>query len=765
MVSVATAILIRRNLKRHWGRLVTLGILTLLAAAVANLAMIVATGYNSNFDRRAQELGTTDLIVLDPLPRSPVAETLRADERVTEVDVQGLRGRWSSVKVGGTDLSSLFLFTPDQDWSRNQYRVTARAETTFDDGIVIPFTLASDYPLGETITIRADGQDHTFHVQGYLEATHFAGRSFGVMLFVTNPGVDVTGWTNQITLTSANVIADVDADKVLADTEAAVRASAGQDVQLSSASVALLRTGGGLGPGVFALSLLAFAAVLLLVVVIVLRTLIAEAISQDSTAIGALKAFGYRTGRIIASVALPYVLGGAAAALAGIALSYLVLPALSWQLSQQGAVVWSPGLNPFAGLVSAAVLLAPIALAAGLAALRVRSLSPVVALRGGLEAHDFRAQPFPLDRARGAVPERLGLGHSLVHPGRAAATTMVLALVLVFASFAVGMVRIQPNLAHFLVGDYADVTVERMHSEDVGATLEKIRQLPGVEKAYRHDSLTLTISGRQIAGRAVQDFDVLSSSAYEGREPRHDNEIAIGPRVADLTGAGIGDTIAVDFQGQSQDFLVVGLLQGSRRLGMFADLTYDGVRRIVPEHRPTGLWVFGRPGQSSGELRSQAEALTPSGSVGDMKQAMETESRPYSDMMLGLIATIVTLTVATTALVTGVVITTQIRQQARDFGVLKALGFASRQLRRQILAGLLPPLLLGATLGGVAGWFALAPGFGALLAGVGFRKVELGVEPWMILVVAVGVVLLGTLVAWGASARVKRISAYALITE
>ena len=342
---------------------------------------------------------------------------------------------------------------------------------------------------------------------------------------------------------------------------------------------------------------------------------------------------------------------------------------------------------------------------------------------------------------------------------------MVLALVLVFASFAVGMVRIQPNLAHFLIGDYADVTVERMHSEDVDATLEKIRQLPGVEKAYRHDSLTLTISGRQIAGRAVQDFDVLSTSAYEGREPRHDNEIAIGPRVADLTGAGIGDTIAVDFQGQSQDFLVVGLLQGSRQLGMFADLTYDGVRRIVPEHRPTGLWVFGRPGQSSGELRSQAEALTPSGSVGDMKQAMETESRPYSDMMLGLIATIVTLTVATTALVTGVVITTQIRQQARDFGVLKALGFASRQLRRQILAGLLPPLLLGATLGGVAGWFALAPGFGALLAGVGFRKVELGVEPWMILVVAVGVVLLGTLVAWGASARVKRISAYTLITE
>ena len=96
---------------------------------------------------------------------------------------------------------------------------------------------------------------------------------------------------------------------------------------------------------------------------------------------------------------------------------------------------------------------------------------------------------------------------------------------------------------------------------------------------------------------------------------------------------------------------------------------------------------------------------------------------------------------------------------------MKALGFTSRQVRRQILAGLLLPLLIGAGLGGAVGWFALTPGFGALLAPIGFRKVDLGVEPWMIGAVVVGVVLLGVAVAWVASARVKRISAYALITE
>ena len=72
-------------------------------------------------------------------------------------------------------------------------------------------------------------------------------------------------------------------------------------------------------------------------------------------------------------------------------------------------------------------------------------------------------------------------------------------------------------------------------------------------------------------------------------------------------------------------------------------------------------------------------------------------------------------------------------------------------------------LLIGAGLGGAVGWFALTPGFGALLAPIGFRKVDLSVEPWMI--GAVGVVLLGVAVPWVASARVKRISAYALITE
>ncbi len=764
MVSVATAILIRRNLKRHWGRLITLGILTLLAAAVVNLALIVTTDFNSNFDRRAQELATTDLIILDPLPNSPISELLSADERVAQVDVHGLRGRWASVEVGGSELSSLFLFMPSQSWSHNQYRVTDRAETTFDDGLLIPFTLASEYPLGERITIRADGQDHSFHVQGYLEATHFTGRAFGVMLFVTNPGLDVTQWTNQVTLTSANVTAGVDAEQVLADTQAEVRAM-DDDVQLSSSAIEQVRTGSGLAPSVFALSLLAFAVVLLVVVVIVLRTLIAEAIAQDSTAIGTLKALGYRTGSILATVAVPYILGGALAALVGIVLSYLLLPTMSWQLSLQGVLQWNPGINPLAGLVSVAVLLAPIALAAVLAALRVRSLSPVVALRGGIEAHDFTAQPLSLERARGSVPERLGLGHALAHPGRTTATAMVLALVLVFASFAVGMVKVQPNLVHFLVGDHADVSVERMNPVDVAATLETVRQLPGVELAYRHDDLTLNISGREISGRAVQDYSVLSTSAYEGRQPRHDNEVAIGTRVADITGAGIGDTIVIEFQGQSRDFLVVGLLQGARQLGMFADLTYDGVRRMVPEYQPTGLWVMGEHGESSGELRNRVAEVTPSGTVADMAQTLAAEARPYSDIMLGLIATIITLTVATTVLVTGVVITTQIRQQARDFGVLKALGFTSSQLRRQILAGLFPSLLVGAVLGGVAGWFALSPGFGALLAPVGFRKVDLNVEPWMIMSVVAGVVLLGMLVAWGTSARVNRISAYALITE
>lgn len=760
---MATAILIRRNLKRHWGQLVALGVLTLLAASVANIALVVVRDFTPNFDQRSAELYATDLVIVDPLPESPVADILHNDARVTEVETRELRARWASVRLGGADLTSLFLFaSKSQTWDHNQYRITQRAAQSFDDGIIIPFSLASDYALGGSITIRADGQDHSFHVQGYLEGTYFGGRSFGILLFVT--GVDVTEWANQVSLTAANVAADADADEVATYAEAAVRADY-PDVNLVSSTLSQLRTGGGLGTTVFALSLLAFAAVLLLVVVIVLRTLVVEAVSQDSTAIGALKAFGYRTGRIVAAVAVPYIAGAVASAVAGVAAGYLVLPTLSHQLSLQGSVAWTPGLDVGAGLISVVVMLMPIIVTAGLAALRVRSLSPVSALRGGLESHDFSAQPPLLDRTPGGVPERLGFGHSLAHLGRTAATTMVLALVLVFATFAVGMVKVQPNLAHFLIGDYADVALRGIEPGDLDATLVRVGQLPGVEQAYRHDDLTLDIAGRQVAGQAVENYEVLKSLVYEGREPAHDNEIALGPRVVELTGAGVGDTVSVSFQGQTKDFLVVGLLQGARYLGMFADLTYDGVRHLVPEYQPTGLWVFGKVGQSSADLRQAIASVAPSGTAVDMRQSIQSESRPYADMMLGLIGVIVVLTAATTVVVTGIVITTQIRQQARDFGVLKALGFTSRQVRRQILAGLLLPLLIGAGLGGAVGWFALTPGFGALLAPIGFRKVDLGVEPWMIGAVVVGVVLLGVAVAWVASARVKRISAYALITE
>ena len=45
-----------------------------------------------------------------------------------------------------------------------------------------------------------------------------------------------------------------------------------------------------------------------------------------------------------------------------------------------------------------------------------------------------------------------------------------------------------------------------------------------------------------------------------GREPRHDNEIAIGGRLAERIGHGVGDTISVEVGGARRDYLVTGLL-------------------------------------------------------------------------------------------------------------------------------------------------------------------------------------------------------------
>ena len=111
------------------------------------------------------------------------------------------------------------------------------------------------------------------------------------------------------------------------------------------------------------------------------------------------------------------------------------------------------------------------------------------------------------------------------------------------------------------------------------------------------------------------------------------------------------------------------------------------------------------------------------------------------------------------------VIRTTILRRRREFGIQKAVGFTSMQLMNQIALNLTPSILLGVVIGAVAGFYGFNPMMGVFMSGMGIVKVDLPSPPDQITVVCLALVAMAYAVSLLIALRIRKISAYALVSE
>lgn len=100
-----------------------------------------------------------------------------------------------------------------------------------------------------------------------------------------------------------------------------------------------------------------------------------------------------------------------------------------------------------------------------------------------------------------------------------------------------------------------------------------------------------------------------------------------------------------------------------------------------------------------------------------------------------------------------------------EFGIKKAMGFTSRQLRLQLSLSLLLPAISAALLGSVGGYFLVNPLFNAVFSSYGIKNSDLTVKPMMIAITALSVLALVFVLSFIMSRRMKKVAAYKLISE
>jgi len=336
----------------------------------------------------------------------------------------------------------------------------------------------------------------------------------------------------------------------------------------------------------------------------------------------------------------------------------------------------------------------------------------------------------------------------------------------------------------------------------------------GVKAVNGNDGMDKDIP---LIAEVYEDYSETSTIILiKGRFPEHENELCVTVQsLKMIVGAQIGDTITLEYGKVKKDYVITGVVNSVVNPNTVY-FTTAGFKRMNPVYTPLAFDIYLNEGADSKEFaallrerygkeiadykddeitgdtleekiraaadKKMAEAMTKQGvsymeyaiSVGDkiitgstslMKIKTLTfereEVEEVADMLLVSFAGIAGIMMAVSAIVVSLILSilmaSTIRRQYKELGIMKGLGYTSRELKFQLAFRIVPVAVLAVILGTV---------LSILLIGVVNAFVcKVIVSASSIILMDTAVLLYCFICAYISARRIKKISVYELISE
>ena len=336
----------------------------------------------------------------------------------------------------------------------------------------------------------------------------------------------------------------------------------------------------------------------------------------------------------------------------------------------------------------------------------------------------------------------------------------------------------------------------------------------GVKAVNGNDGMDKDIP---IIAEVYEDYSETSTIILtKGRLPEHENELCVTVQsLKMIIGAQMGDTITLEYGKVKKDYVITGIVNSVVNPNTVY-ITKEGFKRMNPVYTPPAFDIYLNEGTDSKEFaellrerygkeiadykddeitgdtleekiraaadKKMAEAMTKQGvsymeyaiSVGDktitgstslMKIKTLTFEREdieeVADMLLVSFAGIAGIMMAVSAIVVSLILSilmaSTIRRQYKELGIMKGLGYTSRELKFQLAFRIVPVAVLAVILGTV---------LSILLIGVVNAFVcKVIVSASSIALMDIAVLVYCFICAYISARRIKKISVYELISE
>lgn len=778
------------NIRKGKGQASSFILIILIGALMLYLGMVTAFEYVDNFDKKAEQLCSPDLVFSAQTDSREFTEEftgrLLEDGRVAEVESGPALIADCKFSYGGGEQNRVgVVLDKSRDVRLAKWAMVEESGLTGEYAIYLPylFQTAGVSGIGDDfdITFARLGlpeEEITFTVAGFYEDTYFSTINNTTTGFLMDHEgyerlAEALGDSVRGTLVSVNAVNAEDAERIVSNYKTIMKELLPAGRIGDSSHYEVVKSARTITSSIGSIVIVAFSILLIAIALVVVKFRIGNSVEEEMQNIGALKAIGYTSRQIILSFLIQFSFLALIGSLLGLLGGFLVLPLLSHMFATQTGILWKLAFSVPAALATVAGIQLPVLLVAFMSANRVRRLHPITALRFGVTTHSFRRNPFPLEKARGSLNLLLAakqLAHNKVRSFLVGAIIAVVTFTAVFAGVLYMNISVKEEIfLNLTMGDTVNVRLRAETEEYAAELLAEVRAEENVKKSfYYFEGTAVCEDDYEVYCYVADDFEQVENRGwnYKGRFAKYENEVCLGGLLAKKLGKDVGDTLTLRLNDVEQEYLITGLIQGSNYLGQDLCLTGDGYRRLAENFRYTDISVYLREGTDSAAFIEEMEASSDNIALSINREALVKSSMGIYSVIIGILAKIIDLiTALVVVLVLYLVIKTTLNRQKRELAIKKAIGFTTGQLALQNACSFLPVIMAGSAVGCVGGYLLINPFLSLLFARVGLVKVEFLIPAVMLAGIFTAITGVGFTVSLLVSGRIRRITPYTLLCE
>lgn len=448
------------------------------------------------------------------------------------------------------------------------------------------------------------------------------------------------------------------------------------------------------------------------------------------------------------------------------------MPLVNKLFVMQSGLIWQYQFGLIPLLFVLAVILVTVPFTAYLAALRVKKMQPITALRQGAPPHNFKRNPMPLHKGKRSPVFLLSMKAALQNTKQNISIFIIVA-VLSFACVFMS-VMLQAFVfdfdatSSFFVGEQADASVYTP-VEGEREVYDYIKARPEVERSYRYQTAKVLLNGEQLITYLVDDAKELTNPEIcsDGRLPKHNNGIALGGLMAKNHNIKIGDEITLQQEANSANYIVTGFIQNSNYMGKDSLMLTAGYDRVKSAEINGSIYIHLKEGY---DIDTFLESVSGDETVSEnivvainIRKVIEGALSSLTMVVALMVIVFMVIIFAIIALSLYLIGKTYLLRRKKDYGIQKAIGYTTRQLVLQTALGFMPVVIIGAIVGFGIGIFAINPLLTVLFGGIGIMKAMFIIPVGFTTTFAAAIVLFAFVVSCLVSLRVRKITPRELI--